>query len=316
MSNNNICCCLCTLCCYEPDSDNIGGETCSTFDACHAKTIEIILILGFSVSTISFLLSIIVGEWAKISNAIFFLFVALTLISAVGVLFSILLRYWRSDDSVLTTKYSLSLTISRFIFLVMSLSIACSIIQNIFISWAVDPNKASKVGVKRILFGFYNNDNKDKDEEKDDPKKSKQYSMAMFSLTYNEAALALMAFLTFHLIKRIKNRTVYGLSVQPHFIEQPNIEQMNLYYFNKYHSVYLAKKATELRITDYFNKKQLASKNKKGKNKKTTLPLIKDKNKIKITDNKKSESVKKSEYSRLMDSFGFNRRKYKNQFLY
>ena len=57
-------------------------------------------------------------------------------------------------------------------------------------------------------------------------------------------------------------------------IEQPNIEQMNLYYFNKYHSVYLAKRATEFRITDYFNKKQLTSKNKKEKNKKTTLPLI------------------------------------------
>ena len=116
--------------------------------------------------------------------------------------------------------------------------------------------------------------------------------------------------------KKEKKRCMFFSNMIKKEIEQPNIEQMNLYYFNKYHSVYLAKRATELRITDYFNKKQLASKNKKGKNKKTTLPLIKDKNKIKITDNKKSESVKKSEYSRLMDSFGFNRRKYKNQFLY
>ena len=115
--------------------------------------------------------------------------------------------------------------------------------------------------------------------------------------------------------KKEKKRCMFFSNMIKKEIEQPNIEQMNLYYFNKYHSVYLAKKATELKITDYFNKKQLASK-KKEKNKKTTLPLIKDKNKIKITDNKKSESVKKSEYSRLMDSFGFNRRKHKNQFLY
>ena len=115
--------------------------------------------------------------------------------------------------------------------------------------------------------------------------------------------------------KKEKKRCMFFSNMIKKEIEQPNIEQMNLYYFNKYHSVYLAKKATELKITDYFNKKQLASK-KKEKNKKTTLPLIKDKNKIKITDNKKPESVKKSEYSRLMDSFGFNRRKYKNQFLY
>ena len=115
--------------------------------------------------------------------------------------------------------------------------------------------------------------------------------------------------------KKEKKRCMFFSNMIKKEIEQPNIEQMNLYYFNKYHSVYLAKKATELKITDYFNKKQLASK-KKEKNKKTTLPLIKDKNKIKITDNKKPESVKKSEYSRLMDSFGFNRRKHKNQFLY
>ena len=94
-------------------------------------------------------------------------------------------------------------------------------------------------------------------------------------------------------------------------IEQPNIENMNLFYFNKYHSVYLAKKATEKRVMDFYNKKQIELKNAKIK-----LPIIKDKKKVKFTDNKKSESVKKSEYKRLMDSFGFSRRKYKNRFLY
>mgnify|MGYP006916268107 CR=1 FL=1 len=106
----------------------------------------------------------------------------------------------------------------------MSLSIICSIIQNVFISWAVDPNKASKVGIKRRLFGNYNNNS----DDDDDPKKSKQYSMAMFSISYNEAAQALMALFTLHLIRRIKNRTVYGLSLQPHFIPQPNIENENI----------------------------------------------------------------------------------------
>ena len=39
-------------------------------------------------------------------------------------------------------------------------------------------------------------------------------------------------------------------------IEEPNIEEMNLFYYNKYHSVYLARKATENRVSDYFSKKQ------------------------------------------------------------
>ena len=117
--------------------------------------------------------------------------------------------------------------------------------------------------------------------------------------------------------KKEKKRCMFFSNMIKKEIEQPNIEQMNLHFFNKYHSVYLAKKATEVRVMDYFNKKQLGLKNKE-KNKKTSLlPLInKDKNNIKITENKKSESVKKSEYKRLMDSFGFSRRKYKNQFLY
>ena len=118
--------------------------------------------------------------------------------------------------------------------------------------------------------------------------------------------------------KKEKKRCMFFSNMIKKEIEQPNIEQMNLHFFNKYHSVYLAKKATEVRVMDYFNKKQLGLKNNKEKNKKTSLlPLInKDKNNIKMTENKKSESVKKSEYNKLMDSFGFNRRKYKNHFLY
>ena len=35
-----------------------------------------------------------------------------------------------------------------------------------------------------------------------------------------------------------------------------------------------------------------------------------------VAENAKAESVKKSEYRRLMDSFGFTRKRYKTQFLY
>ena len=112
--------------------------------------------------------------------------------------------------------------------------------------------------------------------------------------------------------KKKEKRCMFFTDIIKKEIEQPNIEDMNLFYFNKYHSVYLAKKATEKRVMDYYNRRQ--SEIKKGK---TILPIIKDKNKIKIVENnKKAESVKKNEYKRLMDSFGFTRKKYKNQFLY
>ena len=112
--------------------------------------------------------------------------------------------------------------------------------------------------------------------------------------------------------KKKEKRCMFFTDIIKKEIEQPNIEDMNLFYFNKYHSVYLAKKATEKRVMDYYNRRQ--SEIKKGK---TILPIIKEKNKIKIVENnKKAESVKKNEYKRLMDSFGFTRKKYKNQFLY
>ena len=112
--------------------------------------------------------------------------------------------------------------------------------------------------------------------------------------------------------KKKEKRCMFFTDIIKKEIEQPNIEDMNLFYYNKYHSVYLAKKATEKRVMDYYNRRQ--SEIKKGK---TVLPIIKDKNKIKIVENnKKAESVKKNEYKRLMDSFGFTRKKYKNQFLY
>ena len=112
--------------------------------------------------------------------------------------------------------------------------------------------------------------------------------------------------------KKKEKRYMFFSNIIKKEIEQPNIEDMNLFYFHKYHSVYLAKKATEKRVIDYFNKKQFELNKRK-----TFLPVIKDKNKITINEaNKKSESVKKNEYNRLMESFGFNRRKYKNQFLY
>ena len=112
--------------------------------------------------------------------------------------------------------------------------------------------------------------------------------------------------------KKKEKRCMFFTDIIKKEIEQPNIEDMNLFYFNKYHSVYLAKKATEKRVMDYYNRRQ--SEIKKGK---TILPIIKEKNKIKIVENnKKAESVNKNEYKRLMDSFGFTRKKYKNQFLY
>ena len=104
-------------------------------------------------------------------------------------------------------------------------------------------------------------------------------------------------------------------------LEEPNIDDINWYYFNKLHSVSLAKKATEKKVLEYLNQKEmkkLRMKTSPKTKKKIILPNI---NKSRMKTNKsnnikKPQSLKKIESNKLLDSFGFHRRTYKTKFLY
>ena len=105
-------------------------------------------------------------------------------------------------------------------------------------------------------------------------------------------------------------------------LEEPNVEEINWYYFNKYHSVSLAKKATERRIMEYLKEKEMGNLRTKtspklNKNKKMILPNInKDKNSVNKNILKKPSSINKIRTNQLLDSFGFRRRAKKTRFLY
>ena len=103
-------------------------------------------------------------------------------------------------------------------------------------------------------------------------------------------------------------------------LEEPNVEDINWYYFNKYHSVSLAKKATEKRIGEYLKQKEMdklrIKTSPKTKKKKVILPDI-NKNKVQGRKSilKKPQSMNKIS-KKYLDSFGFTRRAYKTRFLY
>ena len=103
-------------------------------------------------------------------------------------------------------------------------------------------------------------------------------------------------------------------------LEEPNVEDINWYYFNKYHSVALAKKATEKRIEEYLKQKESnklrIKTSPKTKKKKIILPDI-NKNQVKVqkTVLKKPQSMNKISKN-FLDTFGFTRRAYKTRFLY
>ena len=106
-------------------------------------------------------------------------------------------------------------------------------------------------------------------------------------------------------------------------LEEPNVEEINWYYFNKLHSVSLAKKATEKKVLEYLKGKEIKKlrmkTSPKATKKKMILPKI-NKNKVSTNKNalKKPLSMNKinSNSNQLLNSFGFRRRTYKTRFLY
>lgn len=124
--------------------------------------------------------------------------------------------------------------------------------------------------------------------------------------------------------KKKNKKCMFFTNIIKNELEEPNIDEINWYYFNKYHSVSLAKKATEKKVLEFLKEKnkklrlKTSSKIKKNKNK-IILPDI-NKNKNKGKENKKElkkpQSVNKIGPKQLLDSFGFRRRAYKTRFLY
>ena len=123
--------------------------------------------------------------------------------------------------------------------------------------------------------------------------------------------------------KKKNKKCMFFTNIIKNELEEPNIDEINWYYFNKYHSVSLAKKATEKKVMEFLkekNKIRLKTSSKTNKNKnKIILPDI-NKNKNKAKENKKELkkplSLNKLGPKQLLDSFGFSRRAYKTRFLY
>jgi len=123
--------------------------------------------------------------------------------------------------------------------------------------------------------------------------------------------------------KKKNKKYMFFTNIIKNELEEPNIDEINWYYFNKYHSVSLAKKATEKKVMEYLkekNKIRLKTSSKTNKNKKKIILPDINKNKNKPKDNKKElkkpQSLNKIGPKQLLDSFGFRRRAYKTRFLY
>ena len=204
----------------------------------HAKCFEIILIIGFALSIIVLTVNFILNLWCfKLSIYLFILIIASIALSAISIIFSIILRVWRSDDSVLRINYSSSNTTSCFLLVLVIINILSSvseetlyyfiydyfIIENKFFECTNDINnicpeitdllkkleKASEI-LKKILnkvekkgFGFKD----DKDEEN---KKKLIKLVPWIAFNFNILILILMIVFVIILKGRIKIKNHFG----------------------------------------------------------------------------------------------------------
>ena len=104
----------------------------------HAKIFEILLIVGFIIALIGLGLNLVLTMCDFFySDYIFFLEIGLIVFDLCCFIFSILLRVWRSNGSVLAQKYSASFCISLFILIFSIINLLGSIGEDVLFYFTI-----------------------------------------------------------------------------------------------------------------------------------------------------------------------------------
>ena len=98
----------------------------------HAKCFEIILIVGFILSMAALIVNLVFNLWCfKLSLYILILSIVSIAMSAISLILSIILRYWRSDDSFLKINSSSASGVSTFLLVLVIINILSSIAEEV-----------------------------------------------------------------------------------------------------------------------------------------------------------------------------------------
>ena len=104
----------------------------------HAKIFEIILIIGFTLSLISLTVNLIILLWCiKYSYPLLIIEIRLIALSTISLVLSIILRVWRSNDSVFNTKFLSSFCIAIINFVLVIINILSSITEEVLFSFVI-----------------------------------------------------------------------------------------------------------------------------------------------------------------------------------
>ena len=102
----------------------------------HAKILEIILLLGFSSTSILLVVNLILTTWFfKFSYSLFIIEIGLVVLNSISIFLSIILRVFRSNDSVFNKNFSSSNIIAMTILILIILNILSSITEEVLFSF-------------------------------------------------------------------------------------------------------------------------------------------------------------------------------------
>jgi hypothetical protein len=98
----------------------------------HGKSFEILLIILFTLGIIMLTVNLIVTEWyLRNSSSLFIIEICLVALNGICLILTIILRYWRSNGSVLNTNYTSSHWVSIIDIFLIIINLLGSIIEEI-----------------------------------------------------------------------------------------------------------------------------------------------------------------------------------------
>ena len=102
----------------------------------HAKCFEIILIIGFILSLVILIVNLILNLWCFKASDIILAFNIIPIgLNGISAILSIILRLWRSDDSVFKNNFSSSSSVAYLLLVVVIINLLSSITEEVLYSF-------------------------------------------------------------------------------------------------------------------------------------------------------------------------------------
>ena len=208
------------------------------FKNVHAKIFEIVLIIEFVICEIFLIVNLAVNNWfLKYSSSILAFEVLLVLFTFFCLIISIILRIFRSNGTVFNNKYNFSHYFSIIMLILVIINILVSVVEDalfyyVYAYMTISENNEedyeSRLKIKKAfqkIMNKYNEEGRalsndedyyDADEEENDFEKKIKRLKALPWVSFNLNAFVqiLAIFIILLLIKRIKDKSDYGISIQ------------------------------------------------------------------------------------------------------